>query len=486
MTQAYEELAGAKGRDVYFRAERFPARSFFGDILPEVHLHDEEVGLLDLSMSGLAVELPLDHAARFAPAQELPLALDFRGQTLFSGTGRIARIETGAKKAKLGVTFPDGYLDLSELKTKFLQLSAAAEEKLCVRKVREHVPSAYRSFVADLSYLLHENKKEIEEFVDQTSPEQDQIEAFLRTCEEKAIPQWRAFCEEGNELAAAMSDPAEVRWAKTFTEALITSETVVSPLQRRAYEKPLGYPGDYKVMDYVYEWGREGTTPYAQFVHRLALEPMRCVQTRLEKQEQIILSEIDRSGGARPFRIANLACGTAQEIRNLLDRRAFKSPVDMTLIDQEKNTLAFAYERTYPSVQQLKGLVTLKYWNASFKQLLKPNELFAGLGEQDLIYSLGLFDYLKERRAKALVRDLYAHLTPGGLLVIANLKAGGVSKWTSEFMSDWSMIYRSTSDMIQLADDLNHAEVCTETDKLDEIVFLTVRKSEGAGAPGSK
>ncbi len=476
MARNYHELTGAEGREIFFRAERFPARSFFGERLPEVRLRQEKVQLIDLSMSGLALEVNADRTADFAPDQEFPLTLAFRDSTLFSGTARIARVEATDRGAKLGVSLPESYLDLPAIKTKMLQVSAASREKLCIQKIRQSVSAEYRTFISDLTYLLRENRREIDDFVRQSNPTSDQVEGFLQACEEKAVPQWRAFCEEGNALAKTMSSTDEFRWAKTFTEALITTETLVSPLQRRAYEKPLGYPGDYKVMDYCYEWRREGEGPYAQLVHRLALEPMRCVRTRLEKQQDIILSELQTFSDERPFRMANLACGTAQEIQNLLAADAFSKPIDMTLIDQEKNTLAYAYERTYPAVQRLKGLVTLKYWNTSFKQLMKPDNLFGQMADQDLIYSLGLFDYLKEKRAKSLVGDLYQHVAPGGLLVIANLKEGGISKWTSEFTSDWSMIYRTQKEMRSLADGLDGADVSLLQDSLEEVLFLCVRR----------
>ncbi len=478
MVQNYEELSGADGREVFFRAERFPARLFFGENLPLVRLHNQEVGLLDLSMSGLALEVPSSQMNGFAPEAEFPLELAFQGNTLFSGTGRIARIEATNRGAKLGISLPAAYLDLPAIKTKILQASAVSEEKLCIKAVRTHVPEIYRTFISDLVYLLRTFRYEIEDFVQQTSPTPDEIEAFLQACEEQAVPQWRMFCEQGNELMGQMSGPEEIRWSKKFTEALVTTETLVSPLQKRAYEKPLGYPGDYKVMDYAYEWQREGADPYAQLIHRLALEPMKCVRTRLQKQQDIIKQELERADGNRPLRIANIACGTGQEILNLLDEDAFSVPVDMTLIDQEKNTLAFAYERTYPHIQRLKGLVTLNYWNASFRQLMKPDSLFGQLGGQDLIYSLGMFDYLKEKRAKTLVKDLYKHVAPGGLLVIANLKEGGISRWTSEFTSDWSMIYRSENEMAALADGLDAADVSLLQDELNEVVFLCVRKTQ--------
>ena len=45
----------------------------------------------------------------------------------------------------------------------------------------------------------------------------------------------------------------------------------------------------------------------------------------------------------------------------------------------------------------------------------------SGLPPQDLIYSVGLIDYLSERRAAGLVRKLFELLIPGGLLIVGNM-----------------------------------------------------------------
>jgi len=481
VTQTYDELTGAKGREVNFRAERTPARSVFAGTAPLVKVGTLTCGLIDLSVSGLAVKSSVHCSSDLSIGEEVPITVSENGHTLLISRGRIARTEAVAGGDKIGISLSGEGLDIQALKAAHLRAAVTSEKKYSLGELRAHVPTAYRAFIADLQYLLCSYKGSIKDYIERIDPTEEEIEDFLQTCEERAIPEWRSLCFEGNKLAGQMLDPQVFQWCKTFTEAVITSETIVSPLQQRAYEKPLGYPGDYKVMDYVYEWTREGEDPYAQFVHRLALEPMRCVQTRLKTLQDIILSELKNAPRNKSFRLTNLACGTAQEIRNILVDGQFKTPMDIALIDQEKKTLSFAYERTFPLVQQLKGLVRLKYLNTSFKELMRPGKLFEGLGRQNLIYSLGLFDYLKEKRGKALVRGLYEHLEPGGLLVIANLKEGGISKWTSEFMSNWPMIYRTKDEMLTLGENLHGAELSIKTDSLGEVLFLMVRKKSVAG-----
>ena len=49
----------------------------------------------------------------------------------------------------------------------------------------------------------------------------------------------------------------------------------------RCYEKPLGYPGDFEVMNYVYTWRHQGETVFGRLLHRIGLHAMECVTSRM-------------------------------------------------------------------------------------------------------------------------------------------------------------------------------------------------------------
>jgi extracellular factor (EF) 3-hydroxypalmitic acid methyl ester biosynthesis protein len=96
---------------------------------------------------------------------------------------------------------------------------------------------------------------------------------------------------------------------------------------------------------------------------------------------------------------------------------------------------------------------------------------------QDLIYSVGLLDYLADRRAHALARRLYETLAPGGLLIIGNMNETSLSNlWPMEFISDWSLYYRSDSQMMAWTEDLQPAKAWTETESTGRVRLLFVRK----------
>jgi hypothetical protein len=77
--------------------------------------------------------------------------------------------------------------------------------------------------------------------------------------------------------------------------------------------------------------------------------------------------------------------------------------------------------------------------------------LFADFGFFDLIYSVGLFDYLRLPTAVVLARNLEARLLPGGRLLIANMVPDMSSRWYMEHHLDWWLTLRSRPELLDMA-----------------------------------
>ena len=123
------------------------------------------------------------------------------------------------------------------------------------------------------------------------------------------------------------------------------------------------------------------------------------------------------------------------------------------------------------------GRIKVQGYNLSFTDVLRGGEGLAGLPAQDLVYSVGLLDYLTDHRAKALVKRLYDMLLPGGLLIIGNMNECPLSNyWPMEYIADWTLQYRTDADMVAWADGLNAARAWTETERTGRVRMLFVRK----------
>jgi hypothetical protein len=123
------------------------------------------------------------------------------------------------------------------------------------------------------------------------------------------------------------------------------------------------------------------------------------------------------------------------------------------------------------------GRARVQCLNASFAQLLRAGTLFQSMPPQDILYSLGLYDYLSARRAKALTHDLYEQVAPGGYLIIANVKTGRETcQWPLEMVTDWSLVYRTEEDMWAMTEGLDCERVSLEEDATKCVYVMTLRK----------
>lgn len=478
---AYENLKGAEGRRVYYRAERHNVRDVFRKVLPEIEIDHVPFTLHDLSTSGLAVFGARDGDWQGVIGGRVPVELRLGRVSLFAGEGEVCRIEPTPFGPKVGIRLTDGCLDITTMIARHNEFALRAELDCGLGESRQLIDPDYRRLCADVLDVTRQCRNFLDR-IEAQAPTGDGDDArvadALSFCEERALPRLIALWHQANRLVAPiMTEPDALAATKRFTEALLTPEFLPGPIARRSYEKPYGYPGDFRVMDHVYRWRREGETAYGKLAHRVALEVAKCIATRMSEMQEVISRVIADRALSGPARITSLACGPAQEVANVLRADDAAKPVHVTLIDQDIRALDFAYERAYPESVRRGSAVRLDCLHASFSQLIKAGALIGGLQPQDLIYSLGLFDYLTARRAKALIMELYDRLAPGGRLVIGNMRAGPTAPlWPMEFICDWSLIYRNEAEMRDLAAGLEADAVELKTDSTGSVYLLSLRR----------
>lgn len=475
--KTYEELSGARGRRIFYRPERFSVKSLFQGPLPATDIGDIPHKLSDISLSGLAAINPRTDPL-FEPGDIVPVRLRLHNTTIHEGRGRITRLEPTFDGTKVALTFVDGYLDIPVLLSRYKEQSLHHELNRHLYTDQHLIPQSYKLICTDFLHTLRKYRRVLARWTNENPGKPDpQGGEILNMCDEHFKSAWHQFQREANdEIEAMTGDPAAIAAMKVWTETIVTPDLVHGPIWRQAYEKPLGYPGDHLVMNYVYTGKDEGETPYARFAHRLGTDALACVATRMNMMQGIIAREVLKHPGEKTS-ITNLACGTAQEIVNILDQRELPGALKISLIDQDEKALTHAYNATYPDVVRHKGRASVHGFQSSFIELMKGGALSDVLPQQDLIYSVGLFDYLKHRRSKTLLESLYAKLKPGGLVVIGNLKRSRNSGlWAAEMACDWTMHYRTESDMRALAQDIPYEDLEIRTDPTDRVFMLSLRK----------
>jgi extracellular factor (EF) 3-hydroxypalmitic acid methyl ester biosynthesis protein len=262
--------------------------------------------------------------------------------------------------------------------------------------------------------------------------------------------------QASNDINAALQSASEQEREalREYSLRHLHSLLMQAPWMHRARHKPLGYPGDYEIMNGLYGNHFSGPSLFAKavnlaFVSTPAAEAVRTRKDLIKRRLSELIDAPLRQSGVR---ILSVAAGPAQEVFELLqERETIPVPVEIVLFDQDKRALSFSYARLKRLVDsKWEGRVSVLHLNDSIKRLLRGSRIFAGHGTFDAVFSCGLFDYLQLLTAVSLCRNLYALLAPGGTLYIGNMVPNNPSRWFMELHLDWFLVYRQHAELLEI------------------------------------
>ena len=292
--------------------------------------------------------------------------------------------------------------------------------------------------------------------------------------------EWRALWSDAAECLSEIGGaPDQLAAAKAYTESQLTPILTCAPLWRQAYGKPQGYPGDYLVMEHIYDGSPRGDTPFARVAHLLGIQIGQFVVKRKDLVRDAIAAAIGRRNGRDRISIVSLGAGPAREVIELARAGCDgTSEVAFVLADQDGDALRFAGGALSRALRENTSgpRFRIEPRRISVLRLLReidPAQLFA---EAEMIYSAGLFDYFSDRTCRVLTRRLYRALHPGGVLMIGNMKAGTDMVWPLELIADWSLTYRTAESILDWTDGLDGAEISLRTEATGYDYILSVRK----------
>ena len=277
------------------------------------------------------------------------------------------------------------------------------------------------------------------------------------------------------ELYGAHQDFVRRHWHKLF---------LCAPFGHRTYHKPLGYAGDYEMMNMIHRNGPEGRSLYEKLIHLLLVSqwPAESVRNRVAHLKQNLISETARVARAgKRARVLNIGCGPAWEMQDFMRESALSHEADLTLLDFNQETLDHAGGELGELKRRLARRTKIATMNVSVHQLLRRavrQGNFGLDGNYDLVYCAGLFDYLAEDICRELVKLFGHNLLPGGLAVVANMNDSKPFRNFIEFVLDWQLIYRTSHEVQRFAPEHAVGQTSVIAEPASVNLFLHLRKPD--------
>lgn len=344
-----------------------------------------------------------------------------------------------------------------------------------------------QSFLADLRMWLDQVELGI-----RSAPAADRVELeqqFARHLGRSFVPAFDTL----HERLEAISDQIDedlVPAHRSFAQRQLHPLMLCSPFAYRAYHKPLGYAGDYEMVNMIGRNPFEGASLFAKIVNLWFLSqwPSKAHRNRLEFLSNRIQTEtlrVARSQGVKA-RIFDFGCGPAIEVQNFLRESPLSDHIDMTLADFNTETLDHAHQEIAAIQKRFDRAASIRFQKKSVHQILREGHrptMTAGGTKPgyDMIYCAGLFDYLSDAVCKQLTGIFYEWLAPGGLLTVTNVVDNKPFRHMLEFVLDWHLIYRNAERGTALVPDRLPADAKSiSSDDTGVNLFIEVRKPSHA------
>jgi extracellular factor (EF) 3-hydroxypalmitic acid methyl ester biosynthesis protein len=324
----------------------------------------------------------------------------------------------------------------------------------------QSVDPGFKVAVADFQMLLMDLRRWLDQVELGVRSEPVGVRAemerrVLQELEVRILPEIDEWMSCFDTVAARIGEdlrPAHRAYARRQIHPLV----MCSPFVYRTFQKPLGYAGDYEMVNMILRDPHEGATMFSKLVNVVFLQnpPAEAHRNRIKHLRDRLVEETERAvAQGRSLKVLNLGCGPAREIQLFLAEEELANRTDLLLLDFNGETLEYTRrildELRLRHARRTTITMEEKSINQLLKEALRP-EMAARRGYYDLVYCAGLFDYVSDRVCKRLTELFYELLAPGGLLIVTNVSATKPFRHSMDYLLEWHLLYRDVEQMKEL------------------------------------
>ncbi len=157
------------------------------------------------------------------------------------------------------------------------------------------------------------------------------------------LPQVSGLFERFEEIALSIPEPFQPLH-QFYLRRQLHPLLLCAPFVYRTFQKPLGYAGDYEMVNMILRSPYEGSSLFAKLVNAYfwSQPPAEAHRNRITYLTECLVTETKRvSKRGRITRVFNLGCGPAKEIQNFLTHEDISDLTDFTLLDFNEETLQY-------------------------------------------------------------------------------------------------------------------------------------------------
>ena len=254
---------------------------------------------------------------------------------------------------------------------------------------------------------------------------------------------------------------------KSFREA-IAPWFSQSWFMDRAVQKPRGYPGDYEMLEAIYE-KQPRSTGIGEALDRYFLQTSlaRAVRGRKDWMRDFLHGFVSsRSAG---LRVLDIACGPCREIRELGSVKGLR-PFSLHALDLDDAALEFSETMLRQAEVEIGDL---RMTRQNVLRLTSGPRNVEKFGRFDLIYSVGLYDYLTDKALTRLLHGTAQMLAPGGRYVVAFKDSDRYDCTEYQWHVDWYFFQRSEAECRRLLDQSGLRVLAMEREPSGVIMMFT-------------
>ncbi len=211
-----------------------------------------------------------------------------------------------------------------------------------------------------------------------------------------------------------------------------------SLMHGRTRHKPLGYAGDFQLIDWIYtqKTAESGLGKYFDELFH-TYEAAQAVRNRKAYFIRIC-DELSKEKKSK-IDILNIGCGSCRDVIEAVESRTNGTAYRFHCVDHESKAIEYAKSL-------LAGTRAALYVELECKNMfrIQTNRTF------DLIWSAGLFDYLDDRVAALLIKKNWRYLKQGGWFVFGNFSPQNPTRNGMELVGKWYLLHRTANDLIEI------------------------------------